>query len=142
MSTSSNSETTSFALKGLGLVLATCAIFAVKNVGKLTRHAARHGEDMVKHVDQVPTPNKVHPGGDPEPVNMNALLFAGKATGHGAVRLLTQGADEPAEQPAQTARYESTPWHAEALPEHLVRPAAASSYGGTDAWSDFKRPIR
>ena len=142
MSTRSNSKTTSTALKGLGLVLTACAIFAVKNVGKLTRHAARHGEDMVKHVDQVPTPNKVHPGGATEPVNMNALLFAGRATGHGAVRLITSDADEPVERPAQTTRYESTPWQAEALPEHLVRPAAAPSYGGTDAWSDFKRPLR
>ena len=141
MSTRSNSKTTSNALKGLGIVLTACAIFAVKNVGKLTRHAARHGEDMVKHVDQVPTPNKAHPGGDPEPVNMNALLFAGRATGHGAVRLITSDADEPVEQPAQTARYESTPWHAEALPEHLVRPAAAFPHEVTEAWTDFK-PIQ
>ena len=138
MSTSSSPKTTSTALKGLGLVLATCAIFAVKNVGKLTRHAARHGEDMVKHVDQLPNPNKVHTGGDPEPFNTTGVLFAGKATGHGAVRLLTQGADEPAEQPAQTFQYESTPWHAQDLPEHMDHPAASFPHDVWEAWGDFK----
>jgi hypothetical protein len=143
MSTSSSPKTTSIALKGLGLVLAACAIFAVKNVGKITRHAARHGDDMVKHVDQLPNPNKVHTGGDPEPFNTTGVLFAGKATGHGAVRLLTQGADEPAEQPAQTFQYEyeSAPWHAEDLPEHLVHPAASFPHDVLEAWSDFK-PIQ
>ncbi len=141
MSTRSTSETTSTALKGLGLVLATCAIFAVKNVGKLTRHAARHGEDMVKHVDSLPNPNKVHTGSAPEPFNWTGVLYAGKATGHGAVRLITQEADQPADKPAQNAQYESTAWVAEARTDHLNHPTASLPHEASEAWGDFK-PIQ